>query len=192
MKVDHAKDSNEKLIDQAADILSHTIPEQKVDAMKDYHKIIRVLKKGDTWRFGPIIEKLELLYIYPGRKLHNAMIVELHELREEMQEKRINQVIDKQRKKDNLGQAPADQPLSWLKSNHAVWQFDPPTDLLAIILAPLSAAINSPQLSIIGGFASVYIGVANNSAMLFLLSTYITAILVDMTLVDKGSRISLF
>lgn len=194
MKVDYAKDSNEKLIDRAAEILASTIPEQKVDAMKDYHKVIILLKKGDTWRFKPIIEKLDLLYIYPGRKLHNSMIVELHELREEMQEKRINQVIDKQRKKDSrLGQITSgSNALPWLKSKDAVWQFDPPTDPLAVIFAPLSAVINSPQLSILGFMASTYVGVSKNSFMLFFLSSYALALLIDMSLVDHGTRISLF
>lgn len=100
MKVDHAKEANEKLLEKAVEVLSHTIPEQKVDAMKDYHKVMRTLERGDDWRFKPILAKLQMLYMYPGRKLHNEMIVELHELLEELREKRINQMIENQRKKD--------------------------------------------------------------------------------------------
>lgn len=105
MKVDHTKELNEKLLEQAVEVLSHTIPEQKIDAMKDYHKVIRTLERGNDWRFKPIIAKLQMLYMYPGRKLHNSMVVELHELLEEVREKRINQMIENQRKKD-LGDLP--------------------------------------------------------------------------------------
>lgn len=100
MKVDHAKEANEKLLEKAVEVLSRTIPEQKVDAMKDYHKVTRTLEKGTDWRFKPILAKLQMLYMYPGRKLHNAMIVELHKLLEEVREKRINQMIENQRNKD--------------------------------------------------------------------------------------------
>jgi len=99
MKVDHAKEANERLLERVTDILSHTIPEQKIDAMKDYHKVIRTLEKGTDWRFKPIIANLQMLYMFPGRKLHNSVVVELHDLLEEVREKRINQVIENQRKK---------------------------------------------------------------------------------------------
>lgn len=102
MKVDHAKDINEKIIDQAVTVLASTIPEQKIDAMKDYHKVIGLLKNGTDWQFKPIISKLELLYMYPGRKLHNKMIIDMHELRESMQEQRIDKIIENQSKKNSL------------------------------------------------------------------------------------------
>jgi hypothetical protein len=100
MKVDHAKDHNEKLLEKAADVLSHTIPEQKVDAMKDYHQVILLLEKGSDWRFKPILSRLQILYMFPNRKQHNIMIKDLHGLLEEIKENRINQLIEKQR---NLG-----------------------------------------------------------------------------------------
>ena len=115
MKVDHTKDHNEKLLDQAAAILSHTIPEQQVDAMGDYHKVLLLLEKGDNWRLKPIITRLQMLYLFPSRKLHNAMIQELHDLLEEIKENRINQMIEKQRKRDlgGIDFSPSKSPL-WL------------------------------------------------------------------------------
>lgn len=107
MKVDHAKSQNERLLEQASSIIAHTIPEQKVDAMKDYHKILRVLKKVDDWRLKPIIEQVELLYMYPSRKLHNSVVIEVNELLEETREKRINDMIARQRSLGNFSDAGA-------------------------------------------------------------------------------------
>jgi len=94
MKVDHAKDLNEKLVEQAIAILSNTIPEQKYDAMRDYFAIKQILQKGTDWRLQPIIKQINILYIYPGRKLHNKLIEEIHTLRDAMQEKRIDSLIN--------------------------------------------------------------------------------------------------
>jgi hypothetical protein len=107
MKVDHAKSQNERLLEQASSIIARTIPEQKVDAMKDYHKILRVLKKIDDWRLKPIIEQVELLYMYPSRKLHNSVVVEVNELLEETREKRINDMIARQRSLGGFADASA-------------------------------------------------------------------------------------
>lgn len=104
MKVDHAKSQNERLYEQAASVIAHTIPEQKVDAMKDYHKIIRILKKADDWRLKPIIANLEMLYMYPSRKLHNGVVVDINDLLEETREKRINDMIEKQRSLSGYGE----------------------------------------------------------------------------------------
>jgi len=103
MKVDHAKQTQEKLLEQAVAILSHTIPEQKVDAIGEYHRVIQILKKGNDWKIQPILTQLQMLYMYPGRNLHNEMLSDLHDLLEEVREDRINKVIEKQQSLNGYG-----------------------------------------------------------------------------------------
>jgi len=114
MKVDYAKNRDEILLEKASSILSHTIPEQKVDAMKDYHRVIQILRRGSAWEFSPILSQLEMLYMFPGRKLHNSMIKNLSNFLEETKENRINQLIEKQRNLSGLGEVTTSKAWPWI------------------------------------------------------------------------------
>lgn len=99
MKVefDKQKTKDERLLEKAISVLDHTQPEQTTDAMSDYITIMCILKNvKNQWRFAPAQELLNKLYIRPERRLHNELVVELHELKEELHEERIKFITDKQ------------------------------------------------------------------------------------------------
>lgn len=93
MKVDALKSSDELLIGKTLDLLSSAIPEQRGDALQYYFEAIQTLKNVNTWEVKPIIPKLNMLYMYPGRKLHNKIIKELHLIYEKLQEARIDKTL---------------------------------------------------------------------------------------------------
>jgi len=93
MKTDTLKSSDELLISKSLALLSSAIPEQRSDALQYYFEAIQTLKKVNTWEVKPVIEKLNMLYMYPGRKLHNKSIKELHLIYEKLQEARIDKTL---------------------------------------------------------------------------------------------------
>lgn len=97
MKFDKDKSSLEITIERAIDILSRTYPEQIHDAMTDYVKVLSMIRPYKDWRVFNIIDKLERLYVYPNRSEHNSMINEVHELKEELHEERVQKSFLKKR-----------------------------------------------------------------------------------------------
>lgn len=109
---DSHKSSLELKIDKTANILERTHPEQTTDAMADYAKALAIL--GNETHFGaqPVIIALKRLYVYPNRKEHNKMLIELHNFREFLYETRIDDQLEKRQQKKNLGEDKP-KPSNW-------------------------------------------------------------------------------
>ena len=94
---DKNKSLLEKKIEQCINILTRTYPEQLQDAMQDYLKIILILNpiKQNDWRVISLLSRLDRLYVYPNRKEHNELVNEIHEVKEELHEARIQKNLEK-------------------------------------------------------------------------------------------------
>mgnify|MGYP003655307571 CR=1 FL=1 len=90
---DKAKTDFEKRIDNIIQILSHTYPEQREDAMSDYVRALQVIKPVNDWRAQELIDKLRRVYTYPTRQEHNSLIEYVHDLKDELHENRIKSVL---------------------------------------------------------------------------------------------------
>ena len=90
---DDAKTDFEKRIDNIIQILSHTYPEQREDAMSDYIRAIQVIKPVSDWRAQELIHELRSVYTYPTRSNHNSLLEEIHGLKEELHEDRVKSVL---------------------------------------------------------------------------------------------------
>jgi hypothetical protein len=81
----------EKRIEKAIEKLATTYPEQTYDAMSDYLAAYSILKPlKNEWRVKGIIKQLKGLYIYPTRDQHNALIGDLHGVKEVLNESSIS------------------------------------------------------------------------------------------------------
>lgn len=98
MRFDKDKSQLEVSIEKCIEILSRTYPEQVQDAMEDYVKVLVLLRKQEDWRVLDIVDQLQRLYVYPNREEHNHMLNDVHELKEELHEERVQQSLLKQNK----------------------------------------------------------------------------------------------
>jgi len=92
-KFDEVKSKDEKLIDKAIAAVERTHPEQITDAMGDYAIALQHLSQVGDLEIKPIIDSLKRLYVYPNRPEHNSFLIDLHDLKEVMQELRIDAVL---------------------------------------------------------------------------------------------------
>jgi len=94
---DKSKSRDERIVEKAVVVLENTHPEQTADAMGDYVSVICILNNvKDKNRVAEIQTMLKTLYMRPERNLHNNLLIELHDLKEELHEARIKTVVDKQ------------------------------------------------------------------------------------------------
>ena len=107
-KFDTAKSNDEIQVDLAIAAVERTHPEQITDAMGDYAVALQHLSKVKDMEIKPIIKSLRRLYVYPNRQEHNEFLVDLHDLKEVMQELRIDLVLST-REKAKLAQSGAKQ-----------------------------------------------------------------------------------
>jgi hypothetical protein len=116
---DEKKSKIERLLDRAISSLERTHPEQTSDAMGDYVKVLRLLSPiSNDYRVKPITVALRRLYIYPNRPEHNEMLLELHDLKETLQEHRVNSVLTRKETskiaRKSLGDASKPRTWPWL------------------------------------------------------------------------------
>tara|TARA_Y100001935_G_C17267628_1_gene490046 strand:+ start:550 stop:960 length:411 start_codon:yes stop_codon:yes gene_type:complete len=90
----------EAIVEKATNILDVTQPEQVTDAMSDYSRALLVLKETDDFRLTPLKHSLKRLYVYPTRKEHNEFVKDIHKLREELREDRIDKILEEQTRKE--------------------------------------------------------------------------------------------
>ena len=90
----------ERVIEEATNILDRTQPELVTDAMSDYSQVLLVLDKTSDFRVIPLRASLKRLYVYPTRKEHNNFIKDIHKLREEIRENRIDKILEEQTQKE--------------------------------------------------------------------------------------------
>jgi len=94
---DDQKSRVERLVDRVISDLERTYPEQTADSMSDYIKVLKILSPiSSDFRIKHVIDLLKRLYVYPNRPEHNALLLEVHDLKEMLHEMRINNSIDKE------------------------------------------------------------------------------------------------
>lgn len=94
---DKLKSRDERMVEKAVAVLERTHPEQTADAMGDYISVICILNNvKNKNRVAELQAMLKTLYVRPERALHNNVLIELHDLKEELHEARIKEVVDKQ------------------------------------------------------------------------------------------------
>jgi len=74
--------------------------------MGDYMKVLVMLKSFKDWRVQPIRDLINRLYIYPNREEHNELLTEVHDLKEELHEERINKTMTEKARAKVLGENP--------------------------------------------------------------------------------------
>ena len=115
MKIDQHKSRLELDVLRVANLLAYTIPEQTFDAMSDYILALVEARKNPDWRLGSVVSKLKKLYLYPNRKDHNELSMEISDLQEELTEERINKVLEGRSKKlKKLDGVDSNQKKPWL------------------------------------------------------------------------------
>ena len=115
MKIDQHKSRLELDVLRVANLLANTIPEQTFDAMSDYILALVEARKNPDWRLGSVVSKLKKLYLYPNRKDHNELSMEISDLQEELTEERINKVLEGRSKKlKKLDGVDSNQKKPWL------------------------------------------------------------------------------
>ncbi len=110
---DTKKSPLELHLEKAATILERTHPEQTSDAMSDYAAALAALGPSKDPMVVSIEDQLKRLYIYPNRKEHNTLLIDLYDLKELLYEARINEELSKRDKEKNLGETTKTRQWPW-------------------------------------------------------------------------------